>query len=197
MNPSRDEIQAIVQERVTRLFPDVIVEFRPAVDDDATICVRVFGARAEDVEPIEELVFDAEDELTSDRPLSLLPMVKTIETTRQHYPELHQRLGQQRVAKSTQAVAQLLAAQFPHVMLKCRPSVDDDRILCMRVFGALDEEIGGIKAAIRKYSHAQQAETGLLLLPMVKTIETTRQHYPELYRQLETQRAERSMQAPA
>jgi len=68
-------------------FPGFPAEVQESPEDTATLWVRVFSVPSDQVRAVKDFIHNLEDNLTADAHALLLPMVKNIEVTRQHYPE--------------------------------------------------------------------------------------------------------------
>lgn len=71
-------------EKFNAFYP---VEISESHDDEKTLCVRIFAVPDDNVEAIEEFIFDLQDEIADSYEYILLPMVKNIATTRKYYSQ--------------------------------------------------------------------------------------------------------------
>ena len=68
------------------------IRVSPSAEDLSLLCVRVFGVAKADMEELEDRIFDLSDELFPHGEKTLLPMIKTPEVTREHYPDVYSEL---------------------------------------------------------------------------------------------------------
>lgn len=85
--PNLTTIVAQVKDRMREAFPAYTVTVQSSPDDILVLCVRVFAVPENKIDEVENFVFDLQDSLITKTEVMLLPMVKNLEVTRQHYPE--------------------------------------------------------------------------------------------------------------
>lgn len=85
--PNLTTIVAQVKDRMRETFPAYTVTVQSSPDDILVLCVRVFAVPENKIDEVENFVFDLQDSLIAKTEVMLLPMVKNLEVTRQHYPE--------------------------------------------------------------------------------------------------------------
>jgi hypothetical protein len=70
------------------------------------------------------------------------------------------------------------------LVIEVVPSVDDPGCICVRVFGAAEDEIPRLEEAILALGESLFGDDGPVLLPMIKTISVTEEYYPCQYSEL-------------
>ena len=93
------DIKKQAQEACYSVDNTVIVKVSFLADDPGCICIRVFGAKEQDVYDIEDLIFDLEESIVAESEASLLPMVKTLEVTEEYYPIIFQEIKAKKCAR--------------------------------------------------------------------------------------------------
>jgi len=83
------------------------------------------------------------------------------------------------VKKLDQMIVQELAGRFPDFPITVLQSPSDDHVLCVRVFAVPQDRVGEVKTFVRQLEGKLCGDNECVLLPMVKNLEVTRQHYPE------------------
>lgn len=68
---------------------------------------------------------------------------------------------------------------FPSFPVTVQQSPEDARLLWVMVFSVPDDKVREVKDLIYDFEEQKLSGAGVVLLPMVKNLETTRQHYPE------------------
>lgn len=81
------EITAQVKVRMRDAFPAYPVTVQSSPDDMFVLCVRVFAVPENQIDEVQDFIFDLQDSLIVETEAMLLPMVKSIDVTRQHYSE--------------------------------------------------------------------------------------------------------------
>jgi hypothetical protein len=82
-----------MQDLIDKIIYSIHVKFgykaliQPSADDAQTLCVRVFGVPKKCISEVENLIFDIQDRLVESSDFMLLPMVKSLEVTKEYYPE--------------------------------------------------------------------------------------------------------------
>ncbi len=79
-----DTLQKTAQSR----FPEYPVQVRPSMDEAETLCVYIFCVDPQRVDEVDDAIFALQDELCPGEEYLFLPMIKTLEVTRQYYPEI-------------------------------------------------------------------------------------------------------------
>jgi len=78
-----DTLQKTAQNR----FPEYPVQVRPSMDEAETLCVYMFCVDPQRVDEVDDAIFALQAELCPGEEYLFLPMIKTLEVTRQYYPE--------------------------------------------------------------------------------------------------------------
>jgi hypothetical protein len=76
-----------LREALKKRFPAYPVVIQTAPDGDDTLWVRVFCVASEHADEIRQIIQDAEARLPGEYFVMLLPMIKSMETTKKYYPE--------------------------------------------------------------------------------------------------------------
>ena len=82
-------------------------------------------------------------------------------------------------ANLLEAVKTAFAGKYPHYPVTVCESADDRFVLCVRVFAVPADQVRAVKAVIQQIERDLVADGQYLLLPMVKNLDVTREHYPE------------------
>lgn len=98
-------IKAIIANRIKQQFRNYPVAILESPEDTSTLWVRVFAVPPENVRAVKNYIHILQDQLLPDNDIILLPMVKNIEVTRQHYPEY---MSQEPAAYVTQIAEKFL-----------------------------------------------------------------------------------------
>lgn len=81
------EITKQVKVRMRDAYPAYPVIVQSSPDDMLVLCVRVFAVPENQIDEVQDFIFDLQDSLIIKTEAMLLPMVKNIKVTRQYYPE--------------------------------------------------------------------------------------------------------------
>lgn len=81
------EIATQVKVRMQDVFRAYPVTVQSSPDDMLVLCIRVFAVPENKIDEVQAFIFDLQDSLIAKTEVMLLPMVKNLEVTRQHYPE--------------------------------------------------------------------------------------------------------------
>ncbi|MCX6996609.1 MAG: hypothetical protein NTV49_05880 [Kiritimatiellaeota bacterium] len=81
------EIKALVERRIRGSGCDFPVVVQVSPEDSTTFWVQVFAVPPERVREIKNIILGLQDELTAADEVLLLPMVKNLAVTQQHYPK--------------------------------------------------------------------------------------------------------------
>ena len=68
-------------------YPAYPVTVQSSPDDMLVLCVRVFAVPENQIDEVQDFIFDLQDSLITKTEFVLLPMIKSIEVTRQYYPK--------------------------------------------------------------------------------------------------------------
>jgi len=93
-----DTLQKTAQSR----FPEYPVQVRPSMDEAETLCVYVFCVDPKRVDVVDDAIFALQEKLCPGEEYLFLPMIKTLEVTRQYYPEF---LGKIRLSETGNSAA--------------------------------------------------------------------------------------------
>lgn len=72
-----------------------------------------------------------------------------------------------------------VSSRFPHFPVTVDTLPDDSSIFCVHVFAVPADQVAAVKAGIREESRHMFPGGDYMLLPMVRNLAVTRQHYPE------------------
>lgn len=81
------EIATQVKVRMQETYRVYPVTVQSSPDDMLVLCIRVFAVPENQIDEVQDFIFDLQDSLIAKNEAMLLPMVKNIEVTRQYYPE--------------------------------------------------------------------------------------------------------------
>ena len=84
---SIDEIKGLVTERLKGKFGDFPVVIRESPEDSTTYWVQVYAVPGDMVRKVQDLIFDLQEDIWPEGDTLLLPMVKDVAVTREHYPQ--------------------------------------------------------------------------------------------------------------
>jgi len=79
-------------------------------------------------------------------------------------------------------VRDILATAFPEFHVQFEAIGDDPNTICVGVYGVPKVQVKWVKKKIHELDATFFADTGYVLVPMVRDLETTRRHYPHLLR---------------
>ncbi|MBU1241592.1 hypothetical protein KJ612_00170 [Myxococcota bacterium] len=126
--PMQNEMIVILQKTVQDRFPEYPVQVRPSMDGPETLCVYVFCVDKLNVKKVEKDIFGLQVELCPGEEFLFLPMVKTLDITRQYYPEMMERYQSQvHLGK----IVTWLHAQRSE-WIPCKPSRDEFILFFLR-----------------------------------------------------------------
>lgn len=82
-----EEMKELVSARVRAAFGELPVAVQESPEDSTTLWVQVFAVPAEKVKEVRQFILAMQDELLAVSDVILLPMVKNLAVTREHYPQ--------------------------------------------------------------------------------------------------------------
>jgi len=124
------KIQAVMNSE----FPDFPCVIQESPEDSRALWVQVFSVPETEVEIVEDFIDDLEDRLPPDHEVFLLPMVKSLDVTRQYYPQYLSSILEcdERVIQCIQKIIEKLENEWKYVTTQGPP---------VRVFESVTSEI--------------------------------------------------------
>jgi len=86
MNIAND-VKILLEKKIDEAFSNYPVMIQVSPEDAETLWVQVFAVPAARVREVKDFIHDLQDTIGDESGVVLLPMVKNLEVTRQHYPQ--------------------------------------------------------------------------------------------------------------
>lgn len=84
---SIESIKHIVEERIRGNYHNYPILLSESPEEVETLWLQVFAVPAKRVREVKDFIHDLQDEIGDANGILLLPMVKSIEVTKKHYPQ--------------------------------------------------------------------------------------------------------------